>query len=147
LQKEFFIVKNTFKVLGIIVLVAVIGISMAACGDDGGDTGIGGFANTTWVIRTLFNPGSVNSEPSYEVNTLSFITSKDWALYSQLIGNPSSQKYQDYSGNYTVSGGTVILTGAGTFGQFYEHGRATISGNTLTMIGDLARYGSTWTRE
>jgi hypothetical protein len=34
--------KNTFKLIGIIALVAVIGFSMAACGDDDGGGGGGG---------------------------------------------------------------------------------------------------------
>jgi len=41
--------KNLFKVFGIIAIVAIIGFSMVACGDDGGGGGEGGgLAGTRW---------------------------------------------------------------------------------------------------
>jgi hypothetical protein len=42
--------KNTFKVLGIVALVAAIGFSFAACsGDDGGYSNVDPALNGTWV--------------------------------------------------------------------------------------------------
>jgi len=40
--------KNVFKLFGIIALVAIIGFSMAACGDDDGDGGGGDWKWYTW---------------------------------------------------------------------------------------------------
>jgi len=48
--------KNIFKLLGVIVLVAVIGFSMAACGgDDGGGDGGGGSGLTITGIPSQYN--------------------------------------------------------------------------------------------
>ena len=45
--------KNTLKLFGIIVLVAVIGLSMVACSDDGGGgSGADSALNGTWVNST-----------------------------------------------------------------------------------------------
>jgi hypothetical protein len=45
--------KNTFKLIGIIALLAVIGFSMAACGDDNGGPSFDG----TWVAQYANNLG------------------------------------------------------------------------------------------
>jgi hypothetical protein len=45
--------KNTFKLLGIIALLAVIGFSMAACGGDDGGPSFDG----TWVMQSNNNLG------------------------------------------------------------------------------------------
>jgi hypothetical protein len=141
--------KNTIKVLGTqsspllsalcaIALLAVIAFSMAACGDDSGigSGGGGSFANTTWR----------SSDPPYPFNQqdmvvrLKFITSGDWAVY---ITSPIMGEMQGAAGSYTVSSGTATLS----YLYVNEYGKATISGNTLTILGQMATYGSTWTRE
>jgi hypothetical protein len=44
-----FTMKNILKILGIIALVAVIGLGMAACGDGGDNGGGGGGGNVAWA--------------------------------------------------------------------------------------------------
>jgi hypothetical protein len=109
----------------ILVVLLVLGFSFTACdnGSTGGSGGGGSFANTNW-----------RSDFMSEEMRLSFITSEDWAVYGLGI--------QLYAGNYTVSSGKATLWYMG-----YEFGKATISGNTLTMLGELATYGNSWIRE
>jgi len=103
------------------------GGNSSSSGSDGGG-GVGGsnsFANTNWTSYS-------------QVETrLSFITSENWAIY--MMGG-----VQWMAGNYTVSGGTATLRMSNQ-----EFGKATISGNTLTLTGFLANYygGSSWRRE
>jgi len=131
--------KNAYKLIWIIALITIIGFSFAACdngstGGSGGGGGSGNFANTNW--RSSYPYGGLTT---MEVR-LSFITSGDWALYM----NNMTAWQQIVAGTYTVSGSTATLM----VSSIGEYGKATISGNTLTLIGQLASYGgSSWTRE
>jgi hypothetical protein len=143
--KEFFM--KRFRIFSLILAVLlVLGLPFTACdndstggsgGGDGGSSGGGGggsgsFANTNW--RSSY------SLPTITIETrLSFITSGDWAIYMNNVG----AWQQTFAGTYTVSGGTATLM----VSSIGEYGKATISGNTLTLIGLAAQYGSSWTRE
>jgi hypothetical protein len=116
----------------IFAVILVLGLLFTACSPDG-DGGSGGgnkFANTNWRSYYL----------SYETR-LSFITSGDWAIYAnyEIVGMGWNQVV---AGVYTVSSGTAILRYLDQ-----EYGKATISGNTLTLLGMAAQMGSSWTRE
>jgi len=118
----------------ILAVLLVFGLSFTAC-DNGSTSGVGGsgsFAKTNW--RSSYGGGEITIE-----TRLSFITSGDWAIYCNYgVG------WQQYiAGTYTVSGGTATLM----VSSIGEYGKATISGNTLTLIGLAASYGSSWTRE
>jgi len=116
----------------ILALLFLLSFSFTAC-DNGLIGGGGKFANTNW--RTSYSLGGL---PTQEMR-LSFITSEDWAVYTNY---GSTVEWQLFAGSYTVSGGKATLCYIGL-----EYGKATISGNTLTMLGMLATYGSSWTRE
>jgi hypothetical protein len=132
-----------FRIFSLILAVLLVfGLSFIACdnGSTGGSGGGGGsFAKTNW--RSDFNYGGLLT---IEMK-LSFITSEDWAVYENIPDTDltSGSWMQAMAGTYTVSGGTAMLM-AGIEGLV---GKATISGNTLTMIGTLATFGSSWTRE
>ncbi|MCL2267371.1 MAG: hypothetical protein FWC17_06345 [Treponema sp.] len=97
--------KNSLKLLGIIAFIAIIGFSMASCGEeDDVIVETNSFANTSWS-----GPGM----------SLSF-TSSNFTLI---------EDGEIFQGTYTYSGNTATLTGNG-FSQ-----TATISGNTLSMGG------------
>jgi hypothetical protein len=123
-----------FRMFSLIFAVLfAFGLSFTACNTDGGSSGGGGnFANTNWRSSWSYG-GAMTME-----TRLSFITSGDWALYM----NNRVAWQQVAAGTYTVSGGTATLRA-----MDQEYGKATISGNTLTMIGALATYSSSWTRE
>jgi len=111
--------KNTFKVLGIIGLMLVIGFSMAACGgdDDGGSSGGGGgggnsLAGTRWD------------------NT-----------YSTIRFNNSSYGYYTGSDSNPTSIGTYTFDGrSGSMRQSNTNGSAnfTVNGSTLTVVSSSA---------
>jgi len=104
--------KNTIKFLGIIAFVAIIGFSMAACGDDsgggGGGGGSGGLSGTTWNCTT---PGVTA--------TLTFTSSSRVKL--EYYG-------QTDNGTYTFNGssGTINWDDG-------ERDTFTVNGNSLTM--------------
>jgi hypothetical protein len=95
---------------------------------DNGTTGGGNsFVNTTWSSNQL--------DSFYH---LSFEPADIWRISIVLQGEPSQVNF----GTYSVSGGTATLFSGG-----FETGRATISGNTLTLTGMLSSFGITWTRQ
>jgi len=80
--------KNVFKVLGIIALVAVIGFSMVSCKDD--DSGGGGGGNSinwvgTWKMTESSNGNIPNPVPYFTLNA-----DKSWTL------NPGSNTSGTY---------------------------------------------------
>jgi len=105
--------KNTFKVLGIIALLAVIGFSMAACDDDGSGDTIYGCAYskkakyqddlgtyTDYLLTISYNDalaklishlGPINNENDFYFDTLPEITKglDNWVLI----------EYVDWKGN------------------------------------------------
>ena len=130
--------KNFCRILGIIALVAIIGFSMAACGDDdgpgggpggygpggGGGGGGGSSANLTgtWEDNALGGNRYVFTAYSYTYHFMSWVTDE---------------------GTYTVNGSTVRFTSNGgisyTQGETYEAriiNSTTIqftSGNQITL--------------
>jgi len=109
--------KNLFKLFGIIAIVAVIGFSMAACGDDDGGGGENNNNN---------NPGggnNVNVVGTWEGDGYIFQFSEDYTfIYDKGAGFDAGN-----SGTYTVSGNTITMKQNGTT---YRTG--TINGNTMT---------------
>jgi len=97
--------KNAIKLFGIIAIVAVIGFSMAACGDGGG--GGGGDKNLTGTI-------TINPSGSVEIGTKLTATysgtesvSFQWKKDSSNIGTSSKTNPNEYTpttaGSYTVT--------------------------------------------
>jgi uncharacterized lipoprotein YehR (DUF1307 family) len=139
LAKEFFRLKNTKKLFGIIVLITVIAFSMAACGDDSSSdpfegkwlgSGIGAqpmqldASNRTWILHAMsgdfakgtynFSGNTVNLKTT-EVNPILFGGTDSWISYSDLSG---AQK------------ATVVQKG------FSENFSITLNGNKFTYWGD-----------
>jgi len=81
--------KNTIKVFGIIALVAVIGFSMSACGDDGGNNGGNGS-----------NPFIGTWSPYGSRRTIAILDDSSW------IRDPTYM-----SGTYTRNGNSATFTG------------------------------------
>jgi len=109
--------KNVFKFLGIIALVAVIGFSMAGCDTGGSGGGGGGSDNlpgTTW-----------NGEGG---DKLTFNADKK-VVYDTgaIVGT--------LNGTYTISGNSVNVNYKGTLSgaNYNEDWVYTLSGNTLTV--------------
>ena len=107
--------KNVFKVLGIIALVAVIGFSMVSCKDDGG----GGNSNNwvgTWKMTEASNGNIPTTVPYFTLNA-----DKSWTLNNSV---------QTYSGNNWSDGpkvgflnkpGIVLpLDAGGAYELYYE---------------------------
>ena len=104
--------KNFFKLFGIIALVAVIGFSMAACGeDDGGKDGRKDVLDGTMWQATVYNEDSEASIMTITFNSPNFTLA--------LNNVPQT------TGTYSISGNNVQLTARG----FSELG--SLSGNTL----------------
>jgi len=121
---------NIFFTIYLVCAIIIFQIFMS-CDNNGTTSGGNNFANTSWRSSYGFTADAM-------VETrLSFLTSSDWAIYAINLNG-----YQMFAGNYTVSGSTARLMIGG-----YEQGKATISGNTLTMIGSLATAGSLWIKE
>jgi hypothetical protein len=86
--------KNFFKLMGVIAVIAVIGFSMAAC-NDGGDGGGNNNNNNTDGSGSL--SGSYNHESGSMTITFS---GSNWSV-TGLVAD---------SGTYTVSGTTLNIT-------------------------------------
>jgi hypothetical protein len=115
-----------FRIFSLILAVLLIfALSFTACDNDSTNGGGGNFANTNW-----------RSSVGVMETRLSFVTSSDWAIYMAIGG------IQWMAGNYKVSGDTATL-----WISNQEYGKATLSGNTLTLTGLAAVAGSSWTRE
>jgi hypothetical protein len=117
--------KNTLKWYGIIALIAVIGFSLAACGDDDGNGGGGGGSGTITVTGIPATVGGINHNGfaiislysdiemgnRVAVGTASLINngSVTWSLtkpddYTPFTGSGSyylSLAFSDTSGNYS----------------------------------------------
>jgi hypothetical protein len=119
--------KNIFKLFGIIVLVAVIGFTMAACDDGsnnnggnpnpdpGGNPFVGNWSGTAYLFEDSA-PATAN------------VTNSDWTFSC-----PDAYMYE--TGTYTRSGNTATLKqGNITFGT------ASINGSTLTVTITSGEY-------
>jgi len=112
--------KSTFKVLGIISLMMVIGFSMAACGggdDDGGGSGGGS--------------GSSGNNPFIGTWTDGWLTVTCSASTWRSVDSVNT-----FTGSYTRNGNTATFkeTNGNTFGT------ASVSGNEMTVVS--ANYGT-----
>jgi hypothetical protein len=134
-----FKMKNTFRLIGIIAIVTVIGFSMAACSDNsdssGGTGGTGNnggssnkFAGTTWN-------GDQGTAGSFDANTW---TAKNYGIPS-------------YNGTYTVSGNKITFTvtwADPTFAALFNF--RTGDNLTATIINENTfrddRWGETFTK-
>jgi len=112
--------KNTKKILGIIAIVAIIGIGFAACNDGGGKTVTVGTQKGT---LTVGKAGTV----TYSVTTANIAN----GTYAVTVANLPSGVTVGNSGNVTISGNSGTLTlAAGTSAT-----AATTSNLTLTLDG------------
>jgi len=111
--------KNLAKLVGIIVMVALIGFTMAACNNDPDDGGKDALDGTTWR--------SSNTNDEGTTITIDIIfSSQNFTL-----------KTESYSltGTYSISGNTVTLNVIMN-GQT-DARTGTLSGNTLTIQGQV----------
>jgi predicted small secreted protein len=110
-------VKKTFKLIGTIVLIAVIAFSMAACdsgfGSDGGNTGsVDSRLNGTWVVEIPRDDGIYEgiinfNKGNYEVTT---------TLYFDVPWQ---------KGTYTTTGNSITITPThyrGDSPMFFQNG-------------------------
>ncbi|GBU27112.1 hypothetical protein R84B8_00635 [Treponema sp. R8-4-B8] len=91
--------KNTLKVLGIIALVAVIGFSMAACGEKGGTFIIENRTGET-INATVFRGGLGSGGGSKEIENGK---SASWTFDEDCLVN-----YNWYSHNFFGSGSNPV---------------------------------------
>ena len=106
--------KNTFKILGIIALLAIIGIAMAACESDDSVS----LPGTTWKCTVTYD-GSVIT------TTLAFATSTVTLTQTEAGKGPLSQ-----TGTYTFNGNSGTMTFTDTSVPF------AVNGNKLTINND-----------
>jgi len=102
--------KNTTKILGLLLFIAIIGFSFAACKDDSDE-----LDGTTWKA-----------------------TDTDGVTYVLTFKSPNftwtesyNGKTKSVSGKYSIDGNTVTMTVDGDGGAE----KATLSGNTLKFDG------------
>jgi hypothetical protein len=125
--------KNVFKVLGIIALVAVIGFSMAACGGD--DDGGGGGGDKKADLVGIWSKDGGNLELTVTVS-------------------PNSGTYRLSSTNTPTDGivtfdilsynGTTVTT---SDPDKYKSFTAQIAGNKLTISGASSSFDGTYTKQ
>jgi len=102
--------KNTFKMLGLIALVAIIGFSMAACKDDnGGDKDppiVGSWANNTGVWT--FNNNGTATFAAVSGETINYTYSTSGAQITTINIANSYTETRDFS----ISGNTLTYRSA-----------------------------------
>jgi len=123
--------KNVFKLIGIVALVAAIGVSFAACDDGNGGstggtpTGGGGGGSSANVV------GTWKGTYTEKISGLDLPTEMTWVFGADRTWSGSTVTFGmtiTAVGTYTVSGNTVTITNT-------THGAtdtATVSGNTMT---------------
>jgi hypothetical protein len=138
-QKGFYM-KNMFKLLGIIVLIAVIGFSMATCeaeiegeGNDGGGGGGGGGSGIKPTItiknNTGYSIGGIYAKPSTET--------KDWGWDLTSYWDLEDGKSGDYTLDQPLSAHKVYdirLNGGGY--NFIKYGVTVSNKMTITFSTD-----------
>ena len=151
--------KNTFKLLGIIAFVAVIGFLMAACDDDGGGSGGGGGGTSSlsiegvWKHQGNFREITVSGSTGVikylgNENNVSLYLDAEKKGYIK-VGTPFWQNLTR-TGNLTWSGQQIGVTNvdgeptvaAGTR-LFDVTFTMSASGQTLTVDGGFGIY-SRW---
>jgi len=114
--------KNFFKLFGLIALIAVIGISITACGDPAGSI-VGSWGNTSQQVWTFNSNG-----------TATFVTPG--------IDVPTTINF-----TYSIDGNEITtINTANSYSNTYVF---SISGNTLTMTQTKPSAGSpqTYTKQ
>ena len=126
--------KNTFKVLGIIALFAVIGFSMVACGDNSGS---GGENKINPFVGTWIKDGSGGSVKIT-------VTDSAWtAYYNSNIYCAGTYIYSESTATFTVTNKGMSSQNVGTTGN------VTIQSNgkmVITSFTDTAANG-TYTKQ
>jgi len=124
--------KNTFKILGIIALAAVIGFSMVACSDDDALSGDGDYFASellgTWkgdaengtLIIEKDGISTPEGQDSCKADNVAFMVSG--AIVNTLMG-----------GTFTAKDGKISLTSSGVEIVYYKY---TINGKTLTLTNE-----------
>jgi len=140
---------NTFKFLGIIALVAVIGLSMVACDDDsngnGGKDNVSGLNFDSALHGTWVSVSGAKSYNGSDMGTL-VITS------NSITGSPASSAAEGIADELNLwltqtgvtavkgSGDTITIIGGSSNGHnLYTY---TVSGSTLTIVAP-GNYGGT----
>ena len=132
--------KNVFKVLCIIAFVAIIGFSMAACGDDGGGGGGGdsGLSGTTWTYTESGGSATLTFIDSSKVKMGTFNGTYTFNGSSGTINWDDGDRYTfTVNGNQlTMEGYTFTKTGGGNSGGNTPSG----SGGTFTITDIPAKF-------
>jgi len=123
--------KNVFKVLGIIALVAVIGFSMAACGGDD-DGGGGGNTGPSALHATWTN--------TYNSATYTMTFKADGTFSSQGTTYPAP----DGNYPYTVSGNTITILDENKDTGIKFTFSISADGNTLTIKDGMGFWQVGW---
>jgi len=155
--------KNTFKVLGIIAMVAVVGFSITACGDDGGDGGGGsGGGNGTFAVTgipseyngkyAIFMGGDEDAE--FLMGFQSFNTSTERATLVQIangsvtlpmwIANNNTGQIVRYSGNSTDIPGAIEIYALATYD--FDGDEEPIDGRVFIVTFSNGSAATTWSR-
>jgi len=126
--------RNVFKQIGVITLVAIIGFSFAACGDGGGGGGGGG--NPTWPAEfggaTQYGTdwGSRHSSPPCYINFYTSTGGSGTAAYMQFSGDTYGSRLVSVNGQTlkvkNISYGDKVFTLCTSWN---------IEGNSLTLSG------------
>ena len=124
IAKESFM-KNKFKLYGIIVLIAIIGLSITGCDNDGDSSNTGGSGNTS-LAGTRWT--CIFTDKGYEGSQTINFTSATTGVLTTAWSNPSATPTPPISFTYTLSGDIVafILQDGST-------ATGTIYGNKLSV--------------
>jgi hypothetical protein len=117
------VMKNTIKIMGLLLFAAIIGFSFAACKDDSAKDELDG---TTWKASQAFDGGTIDyvikcNSPNFTMTVTQTITGEGQ------IGP------QTTSGKYSISGSTVTITMTNPSTGETQTQTGTLSGKTLTV--------------
>jgi hypothetical protein len=132
--------KNVFKVLGIIALVAVIGFSMVSCKSDDDDGGGGNSSNWvgTWKMTESSNGNIPTTVPYFTLNA-----DKSWTVGNS-INTYSGNNWSDgpHVGFLNKPGIVLPLDEGGAYELYYEiisSTEAKITGSTVIPQGTYTK--------
>jgi photosystem II stability/assembly factor-like uncharacterized protein len=129
--------KDIIKFLGTIALVAVIGFSFAACGDDdgGGDDGVG---EMTWtaVTNSSFSSKNINC---VTIGGSLFLAVGDGTISTSSNGSTWTLRVANTHGDLNVA----AYSDSGMFGKWVVAGSG---GADDYMVTNDSSFSSTWTR-
>jgi hypothetical protein len=108
--------KKTFRVFGIIAIIAVIGFSMAACSDDsGGSNSLVG----TWYYSQSGANSRISSNVAYEFKSNGDLVVENYYSFRYESSGNRITMYvlgTPFSANYSISGTELTIWGAGSSG-------------------------------